>query len=262
MIVDEEVVFMLKNKIAVVTGAASGIGLATAEELAKQGAKVILADINEELLPNAAKKTGGDVFVTDLSKRSECNRLANFTLEKYGRADILVNIAGLQNVSSIADFPEDKWDFMISLMLTAPFLLTKYFWNAMKERGWGRVINLNSVHGLVASEFKSAYCSAKHGLTGFSKVGAMEGGPYGITVNSICPAYVRTPLVDGQMKDQAAVHGITEKEVVEKIFLQKAAIKKLLEPATVAEVVTFLCSDAASSITGVALPIDGGWTAN
>ena len=127
MIVDEEVVFMLKNKIAVVTGAASGIGLATAEELAKQGAKVILADINEELLPNAAKKTGGDVFVTDLSKRSECKRLANFTLEKYGRADILVNIAGLQNVSSIADFPEDKWDFMISLMITAPFLLTKYF---------------------------------------------------------------------------------------------------------------------------------------
>ena len=131
----------------------------------------------------------------------------------------------------------------------------------MKENGWGRIINLNSIHGLVASEFKSAYVSAKHGLMGLTKCAGLEGGPYGITVNSICPAYVRTPLVDKQIADQAKTHGISEEEVVGKIMLQKAAIKKLLDPSDVAEVVKFLCSDAASSITGSAIPIDGGWTA-
>lgn len=253
---------MLKGKVAIVTGAASGIGLATAKGLAESGAKVIMADINKDHLETALKEIDGEIFVGDLSKRQDCKALSEFALEKYGRVDILVNVAGIQTVCPIEDFPEDKWDFMISLMLTAPYLLTKYCWPSMKENGWGRVINLNSVHGLVASEFKSAYCSAKHGLYGFTKVAAMEGGPYGITVNSICPAYVRTPLVDGQMRDQAKVHGITEDQVVSEIFLQKAAIKKLLEPETIADVVKFLCSDSASSITGIALPIDGGWTAN
>lgn len=252
---------MLKDKVAIVTGSASGIGFATAKGLAEEGVKVVMGDFNEALLKESAEKIGALPVVADLSKRESCRNLVDAALEKYGRVDILCNIAGIQNVSPIVDFPEDKWDTIISLMLTAPFLLTKYCWNSMKENGWGRIINLNSIHGLVASEFKSAYVSAKHGLMGLTKCAGLEGGPYGITVNSICPAYVRTPLVDKQIADQAKTHGISEEEVVGKIMLQKAAIKKLLEPSDVAEVVKFLCSDAASSITGSAIPIDGGWTA-
>ncbi len=252
---------MLKDKVAIVTGAASGIGYATAEAFVKEGVKVVMADVNEELLSAAAEKLSGDCFAVDLSKRQGCRDLVDYTLEKYGKTDILVNVAGIQNVASVEDFPEDRWDFMISLMLTAPFLLTKYTWPSMKEQGWGRVINLNSIHGLVASEFKSAYVSAKHGLMGLTKTAALEGGAYGITVNSICPAYVRTPLVDNQIEAQAQNHGISKEEVVSKIMLQKAAVKTLLEPSTVAEVVKFLCSDAGNNITGSALTIDGGWTA-
>lgn len=253
---------MMKDKVAIITGAASGIGFSTAEGLAKEGAKVVMADVNEEKLKTAAEKIGGIYLAADLSKRDNCKALVDLALDKYGKVDILVNVAGIQNVSPVEEFPEDKWDFMISLMLTAPFLLSKYCWPSMKENGWGRIINLNSIHGLVASEFKSAYVSAKHGLMGFTKAAALEGGPQGITVNSICPAYVKTPLVEGQIADQAKHHGITEDEVVRNIMLAKASIKEMLAPETVAEVVKFLCSDAASSITGIALPIDGGWTAN
>lgn len=252
---------MLNEKVAIVTGAASGIGFAVSEMLSQSGAKIIMADVNEEKLKESAKKFKQDYFAADLSKRDSCKTLVDFALEKHGKVDILVNVAGIQTVSAIEDFPEDKWDFMISLMLTAPFLLTKYVWPSMKEQQWGRIINLNSIHGLVASEFKSAYVSAKHGLTGLTKTAALEGGAHGITVNSICPAYVRTPLVDNQITAQAENHGISKEEVVSKIMLQKAAIKTLLEPSTVAEVVKFLCSDAGNNITGSALTIDGGWTA-
>lgn len=252
---------MLNNKIAIVTGAASGIGHAAAEALTREGAKVVMADINEGLLKEEAKKLGCDFLAADLSKRQSCMNLVDYAIKKYGKTDILVNVAGIQNVSPVEDFPEDRWDFMISLMLTAPFLLTKYVWKSMKDQGWGRIINLNSIHGLVASEFKSAYVSAKHGLTGLTKTAALEGGPFGITVNSICPAYVRTPLVDNQIQAQAQTHGISEEEVVSKILLEKAAIKTLLEPSTVAEAVIFLCSKAADNITGSSLTMDGGWTA-
>ncbi len=252
---------MLKEKVCIVTGAASGIGLAIAESFAKDGAKVVMADINEEKLKEESERIGGVYLKTDLSKREDCKSLVDFALSKYSKVDILVNVAGIQTVSPIEDFPEDKWDFMISLMLTAPFLLTKYVWNSMKDQGWGRIINLNSIHGLVASEFKAAYVSAKHGLSGLTKTTALEGGPYGITVNSICPAYVRTPLVDNQIDDQAKSHGISREEVVEKIMLQKAAVKKLIEPSTIADVAKFLCSDAGAHITGSTLTIDGGWTA-
>ena len=252
---------MLKDKVAIVTGAASGIGLVTAEMLAKEGARVVLADINEAQLEAVSAKIGADALAVDLSKREGCRELADYAMKQHGRIDILVNVAGIQNVASVEDFPEERWDFMISLMLTAPFLLTKYAWPSMRQNGWGRVINLNSIHGLVASEFKSAYVSAKHGLMGLTKTAALEGGPCGITVNSICPAYVRTPLVDNQIEAQAQNHGISKEEVVSKIMLQKAAIKTMLEPETIAEAVKFLCSDAAANITGTAFTIDGGWTA-
>lgn len=252
---------MLKDKVAIVTGAASGIGLATAEMLAKEGARVVLADINEAQLEAVSAKIGADALAVDLSKREGCRELADYAMKQHGRIDILVNVAGIQNVASVEDFPEERWDFMIALMLTAPFLLTKYAWPSMRQNGWGRVINLNSIHGLVASEFKSAYVSAKHGLMGLTKTAALEGGPCGITVNSICPAYVRTPLVDNQIEAQAQNHGISKEEVVSKIMLQKAAIKTMLEPETIAAAVKFLCSDAAANITGTAFTIDGGWTA-
>jgi len=252
---------MLKEKVALVTGGASGIGLAIAESFAKDGAKVVVADINEAKLREEAGRFGAEYFKADLSKREECKALVEYALQKFSKVDILVNVAGIQTVSPIENFPEDKWDFMISLMLTAPFLLTRYVWPSMKAQGWGRIINLNSIHGLVASEFKSAYVSAKHGLAGLTKTTALEGGAYGITVNSICPAYVRTPLVDNQIADQAKSHGISREEVIEKIMLQKASVKKLIEPETIADVAKFLCSEAGAHITGSTLTIDGGWTA-
>ncbi|MDR3312458.1 MAG: 3-hydroxybutyrate dehydrogenase, partial [Spirochaetaceae bacterium] len=236
-------------------------GLAIAQSFAKDGAVVVMADVNEAKLKEEAQKIGGSYFKTDLSKREGCKGLVDFALQKHSRVDILVNVAGIQTVSPIEDFPEDKWDFMISLMLTAPFYLTKYVWKSMKANGWGRIVNLNSIHGLVASEFKSAYVSAKHGLSGLTKVAGLEGGAQGITVNSICPAYVRTPLVDGQIADQAKTHGISPEKVISDIMLAKSSIKKLLEPSTVADIVKFLCSDAAAGITGAMIPVDGGWTA-
>lgn len=252
---------MLENKVCIVTGAASGIGLAISETFAKDGAKVVMVDINEEKLSAEAARLGMDFFKADLTKRQDCKDLVDFTLDKFSKVDVLVNVAGIQTVAPIDEFPEDKWDFMIALMLTAPFLLTKYVWPSMKKQNWGRIINLNSIHGLVASEYKAAYISAKHGLGGLTKTAALEGGKYGITVNSICPAYVRTPLVDNQIDAQAKTHGISRDKVIEEIMLQKAVVKRLIEPSTIAEVAKFLCSEAAAHITGSMFTIDGGWTA-
>jgi 3-hydroxybutyrate dehydrogenase len=253
---------MLENKVCIVTGAASGIGLAIAKKFAEDGANVVMADINEPKLIEEASKLNAKFIKTDLSKREDCKKLVDFTVENFDGVDVLVNVAGIQTVSPIESFPEDKWDFMMNLMLTAPFLLTKYSWPYMKKKGWGRIINLNSIHGLVASEFKAAYVSAKHGLGGLTKTCALEGGPFGITVNSICPSYVRTPLVDNQIADQAITHGISTDEVIGNIMLSKCSVKKLIEPETVADVALFLCSSAGDHITGSMLTIDGGWTAN
>ncbi len=253
---------MFKDKVCLITGAASGIGLAISKEFAKEGARVMMVDINEEKLKEESKKIGANYFKANLTEREDNKKVVEVTVEKYGKIDILINVAGIQHVASIEDFPEDKWDFIISLMLTSPFLLTKYSWPYMKDQNWGRVINLNSIHGLVASEYKSAYVSAKHGLTGLTKTAGIEGGKYGITVNSINPAYVRTPLVDDQIADQAKNHGISEEEVVQDIMLEKSFVKKLIEPESIFDIVKLLCSETGDHITGSTISIDGGWTAS
>ncbi|ORJ56053.1 3-hydroxybutyrate dehydrogenase [Geothermobacter hydrogeniphilus] len=252
---------MPEQQVALITGAGGGIGLAAAEALAASGRTVVLADINQEAGEAAARRLNGTFIAADLSNRQGCRVLTDMVLDRFGRCDILVNNAGIQHVAAIETFPEDKWDFIINLMLTAPFLLTKHLWSSMREHGWGRIININSVHGLRASEFKAAYISAKHGLAGLTKTAALEGGPQGITVNSICPAYVRTPLVDAQIDDQATTHGIPRNEVIDAIMLKKAAVKRLIEPGEIGNLVTYLCSDAAACITGSMLTIDCGWTA-
>ncbi|MBQ4061908.1 MAG: 3-hydroxybutyrate dehydrogenase, partial [Christensenellaceae bacterium] len=211
---------MLENRVAVVTGAASGIGLACAKKFAAAGAALVMADVNEKQLAVEAKALNAEYIAVDLTKREDCKKLADFALEKFGRADILLNIAGLQTISSIEDFNEDKWDYMISLMLTAPFLLTKYLWKPMREQGWGRIINLASIQGLIASEYKPAYVSAKHGIVGLTKASALEGGKFGITANAICPGYAHTPLVDNQIAGQAKNHGITPEQVINDIMLK------------------------------------------
>lgn len=251
----------MPERIAIVTGASSGIGLAVAQSLAANGDKVVLADINQEAGSTEAHKIGGIFVKADLSQRSDCKNLIDVTLARFGRIDILVNNAGIQHVSPVEEFPEDKWEFMIALMLTAPFLLTRYAWPSMKENGWGRVIHINSVHGLIASPFKAAYISAKHGVSGLTKTTALEGGPFGITVNSICPAYVRTPLVDNQIADQAKTHNLSENEVIEQIMLKNAAVKRLIEPSEIGDLVVYLCSEKAACFTGSCLTMDCGWTA-
>lgn len=250
----------LAGKAAIVTGAASGLGKAIAERLAADGAQVVVADISDKGAEVAAAL--GGIFVRgDSAKREDCKALVDAALAKCGTVHILVNNAGFQHVSLIEDFPEDMWDRMQAVMLTAPFLLTRYCWPAMKKQQWGRIVNISSIHGLIASPNKAGYIAAKHGLVGLTRTAALEGGACGITANAICPAYVRTPLVDNQIADQAKTRGIPEAEVIEKVFLEPAAIKRLIEPAEVADFVAYLCSPAAGVITGAALTMDLGWTA-
>ena len=249
------------KKVAIVTGGASGIGLACAERLSGDGHQVVIADLNENTGAEHARRLGGKFVAADLSRREGCRKLVDEALRAYGTVHILVNNAGYQHVSPIEEFPEDQWERMLALMLTAPFLLTRYCWPAMKKQKWGRIVNIGSIHALVASPFKVGYISAKHGLVGLTRTAALEGGEHGITVNAICPAYVRTPLVDAQIADQAKANAISPEEVIEKIMLAPAAVKRLIEPAEVADFVAYLCSEPAGVITGAALTMDLGWTA-
>ncbi len=257
---------MLEGKTAIVTGAGSGLGRSIAPALADEGASICVVDIDkmggQTTAATIIRTDRRAVYIhTDVSDLASVQRMVEEAATAFGRVDILVNNAGLQYVAPIAEFPEERWNHLIGVMLTGTFLCTKYVLPHMIRQKWGRVFNISSAHGLVASPYKSAYVSAKHGVVGFTKVAACELAPHGVTVNAVCPGYVRTPLVERQITDQARVHGIPEAEVVERIMLESQAIKRLLEPGEIASLVFYLCTDAASGITGAALPIDGGWTA-
>jgi 3-hydroxybutyrate dehydrogenase len=245
----------LAGRTAVVTGGASGIGRACALRLAEAGAHVVVIDISADGAKDAAGEAGGEYRVADLSDLGAVDDLA---LD----ADILVNNAGLQHVAPVQDFPPEQFARIMRIMVEAPFRLVRQLLPGMYERGWGRIVNVSSVHGLVASPYKVAYVTAKHALEGMSKVIALEGAEHGVTSNCVNPSYVRTPLVENQITAQAAAHGLSEEQVIEQIMLEPAAIKRLLEPAEVADVVAYLCSDQASFMTGGSVPLDGGWTAH
>ncbi len=250
------------GRFALVTGAASGIGEAIARALTADDVRVMITDVNQEKGRAVAAEIGGGFVGGDLSKRQDCKRIADETLKLFdGRLDILVNNAGFQHIDPIPDFPEDVWDRLLGVMLTAPFLFTKYLWNALIKSEQGRIVHMASAHAVVASPFKPAYITAKHGLIGLTRVSALEGGPHGLTVNAVCPAYVRTPLVENQIRDQARTRGLSPDEIVEKVMLEPTAIKKLLEPSDVADLVVYLCSKQAWGITGSVQMIDLGWTA-
>jgi len=245
----------LTGRQAVVTGGASGIGAACAARLAAAGASVLIADLDEQAATKVAAEVGGQAYGVDLAADSfDPDALA-------GRADVLVNCAGLQHVAPLHEFPLEKYRLLMTVMVEAPFRLAQAALPHMYSRGYGRIVNISSVHGLRASPYKAAYVAAKHGLEGLSKVIALEGGPHGVTSNTICPAYVRTPLVEKQISDQARIHGIGEEQVVSDIMLTEPVIKRLIEPAEVAELTAYLCSPAASFANGSSWVLDGGWSA-
>lgn len=244
----------LTGKRALITGGASGIGLACAEAFAAQGAFVTIADLNGDEAERVASRLGGTAWQVDLSNT---DALDDLELD----VDIIINNAGIQVVRPIEEFDPEAFRRIQRIMLEAPFLLTRAALPGMYERGWGRIINLSSVHGLRASPFKSAYVVAKHGLEGLSKVTALEGGPHGVTSNCINPGYVRTALVEQQIADQAKIHNIAKSEVVEKIMLTESAIKRLVNPSEVASLALWLASDNASMVTGASYTMDGGWSA-
>ncbi len=244
----------LSGRRALITGGASGIGAACSRRLALAGAHVTVADLDGERAQSVAEEVGGEAWQVDLADTSE---LAEVSLD----VDVLVNNAGVQHVAAIDEFPPDRFSTIVRLMLEAPFLLIRAALPGMYAKGFGRVVNISSVHGLRASPYKSAYVAAKHGLEGLSKVTALEGAAHGVTSNTVCPAFVRTPLVEGQIADQARMHDISQDDVLEKVMLTETAIKRLVEPAEVADVVAFLCGPAASFITGSAITVDGGWSA-
>lgn len=258
----------LSGRVAIVTGSTSGIGLGIARALADAGAHIVLNGLGEvstiDLVCRQIEETR-DVRVhydsANLMRSEGAVRLVDDTLLRFGRVDILVNNAGIQHVSPIEDFPADKWDAIVALNLSAAFHTISTAFGPMKEAGWGRIINVASAHGLVASPFKSAYVAAKHGIVGLTKTVALEGARHGVTCNAICPGYVWTPLVEDQIGDTATARGITREEVIENVLLAAQPSKKFAGVDELGALAVFLCSEGGQSITGTALPVDGGWTA-
>jgi 3-hydroxybutyrate dehydrogenase len=253
-------------KTVLITGSTSGLGLGVAIEFAKAGYNIIFNGLEKEgpkIAADVSKKynVGTLYSAANMLKPEEIIEMVNQGIAKFGGIDVLINNAGIQFVSPIEEFPSEKWNDIIAINLSSAFHASKAVWSNMKARKFGRIINISSVHGLVASEYKSAYVSAKHGVIGLTKVLALEGATVGITANSICPGYVKTPLVEKQIKDQAKSHNIPEYEVINKIMLVKHAIKDFVSVEALGALALFLASDNASMITGTAIPMDGGWSA-
>lgn len=256
----------LKGKVAIVTGAARGLGKAIATALTDEGVTVVVNDIDEECgkatVQGILDARGRALFHHgDVSDVEDVSSLIKMTIDRYTRIDILVNNAGLQHIAPITEFPVEEWNHLIGVMLTGPFLTTKYSFPHMQAQRRGRIINISSTQGLVSTEFKSAYVAAKHGVIGLTKATALEGAPHNITAVAVCPCFIRTSLAEKQIAGQAKFHGITEEEVVEKLLVGPAALKRMLEPEEVAALVVYLCTDVAQGITGSVIPIDCGWTA-
>lgn len=253
-------------RTVLITGSTSGIGKAIATAFAGLGHNIIFNGLE----PNGAEiaqqiadefKIQHLFFPANVLDKNAIIEMVNSSIEKFGSIDILVNNAGIQFVSAIEDFPDEKWDAIIGINLSSAFHLTKAVWRKMKENKFGRIINISSAHGLTASPFKSAYVASKHGLIGFTKTIALEGAEFGITCNAICPGYVHTPIIDNQIADQMKVHNMTKDEVIQKVMLDKQAVKEFIPLELVAQTTLFLANDSATTITGISLPVDGGWTA-
>jgi 3-hydroxybutyrate dehydrogenase len=242
------------TEVALVTGAAGGIGRAVAERLVADGWDVLAVDV-------APSDAPGEPFTADLTTRDGNRAAVDAALERFGRLDAVVPNAGFQHVAPVEEFDEDRWDALLALLLTSPFLLARYAWPALRESGNGRVVVVASVHGLVASPFKAGYVAAKHGVLGLVKTLALEGAEQGIRATAVCPGYVRTPLVERQVAAQARAHGIPEERVLEDVILAPQALKRLLEPSEVADAVAYLLGPSGALFSGAPLVMDGGWTA-
>ena len=257
---------MTLKKTALVTGSVSGIGLGIAKDLAKQGYKILISDINLSVAEDVAQsinQSGGDAlaFKLDVTVQADIDNVIARADEFNNRIDVLVNNAGIQYVSKLEEFPADKWQLITNVLLVGPAMMTKAVLPLMRANNFGRIINIGSLHGLVASPYKSAYVAAKHGIIGFSKVIALETGDQDITINTICPAYVKTPLVEKQIADTAKEHDISEEEVVNNIMLAPMPKKAFIDIEEICGSVSYLASDLAKNMTGQTMVLDGGWVA-
>ncbi|WP_299990112.1 3-hydroxybutyrate dehydrogenase [uncultured Pontibacter sp.] len=253
-------------KNAIITGGTSGIGLGIARLFAAQGYNLLLNGLEkngQQIADELAQEHDVKVMFSSANMQypDQIREMVQLAEQAFGQIDVLINNAGIQYVAPVDEFPEDRWDAIIAINMSATFHASKAVWPGMKTRGFGRIINIASAHALRASEFKVAYVAAKHGVAGITKVLALEGAPYGITCNAICPGYVRTPLVEAQISNQALAHQMSEAEVIEKVMLKKQPIKQFVEVEALGNLALYLASDAASQLTGAMLPVDGGWSA-